>query len=993
MGLFPAIVLALVVISTSVTAQGRWLSFSPDKSLSTSRAVTHGDVRVDDGAALVRCRVPLTFPGVALDYPDDNGLLAGKFATFSFESDDIRVSPVNYNGTLEPDKRGKPDLPLVRLQVRIPRNAKLHNVTALNADYRPVDGEYSLAPVQEQLAESFVKGEDEDTRAFMRDEAIYGQNARFSFPVTFEEMICHGTRFLEITYCPLAYNPVTKKLYATVSADIAIDYARGEASDDDAPTLFSRAVNSATFNGTGTPDPETYASSPGKFIVVSRSSLINTATFQDYIAYRQAQGYVLVETVNADNLRAADITVRIKSLYASPKMDYVLIIGDETLIPIPIDSTSYHYKTWSRLNGTDNIEDVGLGIFLCDNEARLRNIVQHQKWQEAGGTWSKTQLSTSGSEVANGVWNRFSTGHHGTVHLDGPNGGLGYTVHRVYQVASIPTQYGGSNIGLPIIPFESWTMSPTPFYTNSSAATAEVIKRWNEGVLNISHRDHGSVGGPSSPRMSYTLFSNRQITSTCSPFFTSLNCLTGNFKGRHTTNFSYMAQTAEHGPCANIGATVVTYSGDNDRVHEAMYTAMYPKTAGATPIANVGQIWLVAHLKGQAHSRTYFHIFGDPLTNLSMGQGGKKFITLVSPNGGEVIECGTTCDIVWGDNINGNVKIDLIKGTAVAGTLAASVPSNGSYTWNVAADITPATDYKIKVTSVDSAALFGQSSTTFRIVPEFVIASFPYNERCDTLDSNSTELPYKWDQPSTNQVSWVVWSGPTPSRVGTSPNMTGPLGDHTSGNGKYIYLEASGNANERGTFTTPKFNLTALVDPRLSFWCHMFSDTNLAGAMGTLYLDINVDGVWKDSVFKVSGDQGDRWVQQTVNLNQHKGARVMFRFRGVIGNLWTSDICLDDFTISSSETRTADTRGAAVPCTFDLVAAGSKLTFHVPGEAAVTIHLYDLRGQRVKTLYRKRAQPGIHVLPLGAISRAIAHGTYLCRMNAHGFSKTIPVMF
>jgi hypothetical protein len=998
-----SVIIAVSSFYTQAFAQDTWIPFGSNRMLMKQSGVeptsmSHGGVEVTKSGTQSMVRLPVLIPGAMLSYPDDNGLLAGKYAALSLASEDIKLTQLNFNGSLQPDKLGMPDLPLVRLQVRIPFDAQKVNVTTANADFLPVEGEYEVAPVQEQLAESFEKGIDVDTRVFKRDAVVYEKSALFTHPLTFESMICHGIRFLEITYCPLKYNPITKKIHAAYRADIVINYTPGKMAEDDASDLFAETVNYVTFNGTGLSDQSEKAPAGEKFIVVSKSVLINTPTFQDYIAYRQNQGYVLVETVNADKMSVSDITAKIKSLYSSSKMDYVIILGDETIIPIPENpDTNYHYKTWSRLDGTDKIEDVGLGILLCDNEAKFKNIVQHQKWQEAGGDWAKTQLTTSGSEVVDGKWDRFSTGHYGTIHLDKPDGGLGYTVRRVYQVKSIPTKYGGSSIGIPTVPFESWTIKTNPFFTSGSAATAEIIKHWNAGVVNLSHRDHGGIGGPSSPPMSYTMFRDGKITSTCSPFFSSINCLTGNFRGHHTNNFAYLAQTSKYGTCTNIGATRVTYSGDNDNLHMAMYYAMYPKSKTTAPITNVGQIWLIAHMKGQSHSRTYFHIFGDPMTNLFLGQANIPFISLQSPNGGEEIEAGSTQTIVWGDNIPGNVKIELLKGTSVVKQLASTVPSNGSFSWVVDPDIVPGTDYKIKVTSLDQTGLSDQSNSAFKIVAEYFVDEFPFNEVFYTFDTASTELPYKWDQPLSNELPWIVWQGPTPSRVGTNPNRTGPMGDHTSGNGNYIYLEASGNYNEDGEFTTPKFNISTVNDPRLSFWYHMFCDTNIAGAMGSLYLDINVNGVWNDSVFKVSGNKGDRWIQKTVDLNPYKGNRVQFRFRGTTGKLFTSDICLDDFNISASGLSAIRDSHESGPKTFDLVSAGKELVFHVPNGngpfAQVKIVLYDLQGKMVRTLFDGRAHTGANLIRMDKTGLAIAHGLYQCRMDAAGFSKTVPVIW
>ena len=55
------------------------------------------------------------------------------------------------------------------------------------------------------------------------------------------------------------------------------------------------------------------------------------------------------------------------------------------------------------------------------------------------------------------------------------------------------------------------------------------------------------------------------------------------------------------------------------------------------------------------------------------------FATVTLPNGGEEIEQGTTYEIEYDNNLDGNVKIELLKGGSVAQVLAASTPSNGIF--------------------------------------------------------------------------------------------------------------------------------------------------------------------------------------------------------------------------------------------------------------------------------------------------------------------------
>ena len=984
-----------IILSVSLGfAEDKWLSFSKGRVTRSSEAASIQSTAVSIGQtqANPRCNIDLAFPGALVTYPDDNGLLAGKYAALSFmTAGDRKLTSYTINGTLTPSKIGKPNLPFVRLQVRIPYAASDDQVrvAVANTNYTALEEKYAIAPVQEQLFESFVVGVDVDNRTFQQDNAVYSKNAYFSHELEYEVGIFHGVKIVDIYFSPVQYNPVTQTVLATRSAQIVVNYASTQP-DDNQKTVYRALANIVTFNGIdGSTIPDySVADIPrgGKFIVVSHDDLINTTTFTDWLNYRKGQGYEHVKTINATSMNASAITSEIKSEYSSSNFDYVIVVGDETKVPIPTEGDDYHYKDYSRLDGTDNLEDVGLGIFLCDDETKFRNILNHQKWHEEGGAWTQTQLSTSGSEVSNGTWNRFSTGHYGTVHLDDPSGTLGYTVLRVYQVASIPTEYGGSNIGLPIVPFEEWTLNPTPFFTSGSSATDEIIKFWNEGVANISHRDHGSNGGPSSPPMSYTLFSTGKITSTCSPFFTSLNCLTGNFKGRHTSNFSYVAQSSQYGPSVNIGATVVTYSGDNDNLHNALYLAMYPKTG--TPVLNIGQIWLVGHIEGQTHSRTYFHMYGDPMTNLSIGNM-EPFISVNSPNGGEEIEQGTLQEIRWNDNIDGNVKIELLKGGTVASTLAATTESDGTFEWQVPGDLEIGSDYAIRVTSIDSAALTDDSDDDFSIVGEYIIVC-PYFQPFDSLESEKSILPNKWEQATTDDFDWLVLSGPTPSKTGSSPDRTGPDGDHTTGNDNYIYMEASdpNSPDKKADFVTPKFVFNSIGDPKLTFWCHMFSADN---TMGFLYLDINVDGTWYNEVVTLTDDHGDAWFEQEVDLNQYIGDRVIFRFRGITGSSWCSDICIDDFKIDGS-VPIGDIINNALPASFDLKFFGSRIFYQVPNvgkTSHVSIKLYNLQGKLIKTLVDRSLNADFYSQPVSQL----ATGLYLCRMEAKGFVKTINVLF
>jgi len=369
------------------------------------------------------------------------------------------------------------------------------------------------------------------------------------------------------------------------------------------------------------------------------------------------------------------------------------------------------------------------------------------------------------------------------------------------------------------------------------------------------------------------------------------------------------------------------------------------------------------------------------------------YIKVSSPAGGEKWEQGTTQNIRWSDNIDGNVTIELYKGGSLKETLAASTESDGTFEWQIAGNYEAGDDYKLKIGSVDSTALFDESDSNFSIITEYIIVC-PYFQNFDTLEAKSEILPFKYMQLEDDDLNWTVYTGPTPSRIDDPPDVTGPEADHTTGQqGNYIYTEASasnsGNPNKKFDFTTPKFNFSSLKNPLLSFWYHMFSDNAGEDHMGELHLDISVDGVWNNDVITaIDGNQGDAWHEQTLDLNPYRGERVILRFRGITGDSWESDISLDDIKIFEDPTGIGDT-GPGAPSSYGLHYYGSRLHYSIPeNKNQISINLYNLQGKLVKTLVNSNINSGYHSIPL----HNFATGLYLVKLEAEDYSKTITVM-
>ena len=370
----------------------------------------------------------------------------------------------------------------------------------------------------------------------------------------------------------------------------------------------------------------------------------------------------------------------------------------------------------------------------------------------------------------------------------------------------------------------------------------------------------------------------------------------------------------------------------------------------------------------------------------------KSNLALVMPNGGEVFLKDQEYEITWGDNLSGMVRIDVTKNDNIYTKIIESTESDGSYNWTVPQQIKSGDDYKMRITSIDKPWLFDESDDNITI--ESPIVDVPYFQNFDNfLDSGAIPLSEYWDQLEDDSLHWTLWSGPTPSRIDDPPDETGPMGDNTSGNGKYLYTEASfGNSDKLMHMTTPVFNFQPVATAELSFYYHMFDQPGQE--MGDLYMDIWDGATWTNDVVTISGDQGDQWLQKTVDMNSYAGKEnVQIRFRGHTGGGWHSDICIDDFRIEA--TVGINDHTVKAPANFDLKYYNSRVHIMIPNSAKgnIKVDLYNVQGKLIKTLINNKLKAGIHPVKINNFDgKTLAAGLYLCKMKTESFTKTISVL-
>jgi len=179
------------------------------------------------------------------------------------------------------------------------------------------------------------------------------------------------------------------------------------------------------------------------------------------------------------------------------------------------------------------------------------------------------------------------------------------------------------------------------------------------------------------------------------------------------------------------------------------------------------------------------------------------------------------------------------------------------------------------------------------------VASYPDAESFESNFGN-------WTQSTANDdIDWTRDSGGTPS------NNTGPA---TAADGTtYIYVEASGNGtgypNKRAILNSPCYNLSGETSATFNFSYHMFG----AADMGSIDLEVSTDdGATWSSVWNRTGNQGNQWNAESIDLNAYTGeANFRMRFNRVTGSTWQADIALDAFEMEGGSA--ADTQAPSAP--------------------------------------------------------------------------------
>ena len=138
-------------------------------------------------------------------------------------------------------------------------------------------------------------------------------------------------------------------------------------------------------------------------------------------------------------------------------------------------------------------------------------------------------------------------------------------------------------------------------------------------------------------------------------------------------------------------------------------------------------------------------VFGESESEFTINAPPDPVLVVTRPNGGEMFTLLTTESISWtSQNAPGPVIIELYRGGSLSRVIASSATNNGLFSWIIPGDVTPGTDYKIRVTSASDGDIFGESNSPFTIAA-------PLDPALTVTRPDGGEL---WSLLTTEQIRW-----------------------------------------------------------------------------------------------------------------------------------------------------------------------------------------------------------------------------------------------
>ena len=152
------------------------------------------------------------------------------------------------------------------------------------------------------------------------------------------------------------------------------------------------------------------------------------------------------------------------------------------------------------------------------------------------------------------------------------------------------------------------------------------------------------------------------------------------------------------------------------------------------------------------------------------------------------------------------------------------------------------------------------------------------------------------------------WEAEDATGANENSSGTGPFFDKTmfgTAGGHYLFLECSGTSNTSDTLYSDIIDVSGLTNPFFGFSYHMYG-----ADMGTLEVEVWDGNTWVN-IFAVTGQQqtagGDPWIDFSAVLPSLATTNIQFRFIGIRGSNFASDMSIDDMFVIEAPSCAAST--------------------------------------------------------------------------------------
>jgi hypothetical protein len=167
------------------------------------------------------------------------------------------------------------------------------------------------------------------------------------------------------------------------------------------------------------------------------------------------------------------------------------------------------------------------------------------------------------------------------------------------------------------------------------------------------------------------------------------------------------------------------------------------------------------------------------------------------------------------------------------------------------------------------------------------------------FNNAGSQINQCWDRNSEFVTSDFTW-GPRADVTGLG-TTTGPSGDHTTGTTNFLYTESSvGISPSVATLWSQQINTSALTNPEMRFWYHMFGS-----GIGKLVVSLDTGNGGFFKVDSIVGQQqtskAAAWKEMIVSLIPFAGKTIQVKWDATKLNT-LSDIAIDDFSVISGPT-------------------------------------------------------------------------------------------